>query len=218
MNAFISIIFRCTKDIANSLIPEHLKYLYGGSMNKIFQSDFVSLDYLLSQHSDLFLLDSINKRIFITNSFSKIIKHDILINVQLYIIIVIVLILIIVFQYKKNKELKSKLQQFDHDLQNRNTKMALQDIIQLAKKNDASFLTHFADLYPNFICNLKTINPKLEQSELVFCSMIKLNFSSKEIAQCLVIQHTSVQRRKNRIRKKFSIPDDVNIYEFFSEM
>lgn len=91
----------------------------------------------------------------------------------------------------------------------------LKEVTELVKKNDSSFLMKFKELYPEFINTLLKINPDLENSELAFCAMLKLHFSSKEIADYTFVQHRSVQQKKYRIRKRLNIPGDEDIYDFF---
>lgn len=91
----------------------------------------------------------------------------------------------------------------------------LKEVTELARKNDSSFLMKFKELYPDFISTLLKINPDLENSELAFCAMLKLHFSSKEIADYTFVQHRSVQQKKYRIRKRLNIPGEEDIYDFF---
>ncbi|MDN3694553.1 hypothetical protein QWZ06_20915 [Chryseobacterium tructae] len=116
---------------------------------------------------------------------------------------------------KTNKEaLKSQTEVLKDKLEDKNT----EELIELARKNDSFFIIKFREVYPHFIAKLLTINPDLENSELVFCAMLKLNFSSKEIAQNMTIQHTSVQKRKSRVRKRLNISSDVDIYDFLNQL
>lgn len=94
----------------------------------------------------------------------------------------------------------------------------VEEIIELARKNDSSFLLKFKELYPDFVSELLKINPDLENSELTFCAMLKLRFSSKEIADYTFVQHRSVQQKKYRIRKRLNIPGETDIYDFFENI
>ncbi|MBP2619562.1 tetratricopeptide repeat protein [Chryseobacterium jejuense] len=94
----------------------------------------------------------------------------------------------------------------------------LKEVTELAQKNDSSFLMKFKDLHPDFINTLLKINPDLENSELTFCAMLKLHFSSKEIADYTFVQHRSVQQKKYRIRKRLNIPGEEDIYVFFDKI
>jgi hypothetical protein len=83
-------------------------------------------------------------------------------------------------------------------------------LISLAKNNDAEFLTVFSEIYPGFVASIKRINPKIRSSELEFCAMTFLNFSTKNIAQYTFVTVRAVQVRKNRLRKKLNIASDVD--------
>jgi DNA-binding CsgD family transcriptional regulator len=48
--------------------------------------------------------------------------------------------------------------------------------------------------------------------------MLKLHFSSKEIADYTFVQHRSVQQKKYRIRKRLNIPGEEDIYDFFDKI
>ncbi len=62
------------------------------------------------------------------------------------------------------------------------------------------------------------INSNLSKSDLTFCAMIWLGFSSKQIAQYTFVEHRSVQNKKNRLRKKLNISSDVDLYFFFKNL
>lgn len=89
------------------------------------------------------------------------------------------------------------------------------DLVQLAKRNDSAFLSRFQEVYPDFIEKLLDINEDLSGADLHLCAMIKLNFSSKEIATYMSILHKSAQQKKYRLRKKLNVPSDQDLYVFF---
>ena len=91
---------------------------------------------------------------------------------------------------------------------------ALEEVIDLAKKNDNSFLPRFMELFPNFTQNIYLRHPNLTQSSFQFCTYIFLHFSSKEIAECLFVEHKSVQTRKNRLRKQLGMPRNTDLYQY----
>lgn len=84
------------------------------------------------------------------------------------------------------------------------------DLLTLAKGNSPEFLILFTELYPEFIQALKALDPKIRNTELEFCAMAFLNFSTKNIAEYTFVTTRAVQVRKNRFRKKFGIPSDVD--------
>ncbi|TDX86946.1 tetratricopeptide repeat protein [Epilithonimonas xixisoli] len=89
---------------------------------------------------------------------------------------------------------------------------AFDEVIELARKNDPSFLTRFKEVYPDFCENLLEIYPDMLNSELTFCAYLKLNFTSKEIANYTFVTPKAVELRKNRFRKKMNIASDENLY------
>lgn len=115
---------------------------------------------------------------------------------------------------QKKKRLKKETDELKSHVHNKQ----LEEVIELAKKNDSSFLLKFKELYPDFIAGLLKINPDLENSELSFCAMLRLRFSSKEIADYTFVQHRSVQQKKYRIRKRLNIPGEIDIYDFFDSI
>lgn len=116
--------------------------------------------------------------------------------------------------HKKKNTLKEQTDALKNHVQTKQ----LEEVIELAKRNDSSFLLKFKELFPEFIKSLLAINPDLENSELAFCAMLKLRLSSKEIADYTFVQHKSVQQKKYRIRKRLNIPGETDIYDFFENL
>lgn len=74
------------------------------------------------------------------------------------------------------------------------------------------FLQKFNLINPDFISSLSSVYPALNQSELVFCALVRLNLSFKEIADILHIAPRSVYIKKYRITKKMALGDDADFY------
>ena len=89
---------------------------------------------------------------------------------------------------------------------------AFEEIVELAKKDDSSFLTRFSEVYPDFIQKLNNTYPDLTSGQLKFCALLRLNFSTKEIAYYSNISARSVEIKKGRLRKQLEIPssEDLN--------
>ena len=87
-------------------------------------------------------------------------------------------------------------------------------IIDLIKNDDPAFMVSFNKAFPNFTDSLLKINPKLVQGEVEFCALLKLNLTTKQIAQYKVIQPRTVQNKKYQIRKKLNIPKNIDIYNW----
>ncbi len=84
----------------------------------------------------------------------------------------------------------------------RDSNSNIQPLIEMAKSNNAAFYFQFKQVFPGFNQSLLHINPKLLQSDLEYCALIKLNFSSKEIAHIKKNIGWCGRKQKHRIRKK----------------
>jgi tetratricopeptide (TPR) repeat protein len=126
------------------------------------------------------------------------------------------------FKYKKleKEEIQKTLVLKEKQLENLEGKVSdlLHEVIDLAKENSTNFYPRFLDLYPDFENKLLDINPKLTNSELEFCAFLRLNFSSKEIANYTFISVRTVQNKKYRLRNKLKIPNETDTYVFFNNM
>ena len=107
---------------------------------------------------------------------------------------------------RKKEEGKIKISDLEQKVN-----VAYDEVVQLAKNNDPAFFGKFREVYPEFCDKLLKINPGLVNSELKFCALLFLNFSTKEIATYTFVQPRAVRIRKIRIRKKLNIPSDQDI-------
>jgi tetratricopeptide (TPR) repeat protein len=70
------------------------------------------------------------------------------------------------------------------------------------------FMEKFNAVNPYFIHKLSAQFPQLNQSELQFCALVRVNLSYKEIANILQITHQSVFTKKYRVKKKMALEGD----------
>lgn len=92
------------------------------------------------------------------------------------------------------------------------------ELIEMIRKDDPAFMFAFEKLYPDFSDKLLHIDPTLNKSEIEFCALLKLNLSTKKIAELKFIEIRTVQNKKYRIRKKLNIPPAVDIYNWFASV
>ncbi|WP_418895362.1 helix-turn-helix transcriptional regulator [Limibacterium fermenti] len=69
-------------------------------------------------------------------------------------------------------------------------------------------------VYPQFSLNIFQKYSDLTPSEFQLCALIFLDFTSKEIAQYTFVTHRSVQTSKSRLRKKFEIDGQTDLYQY----
>jgi DNA-binding CsgD family transcriptional regulator len=80
------------------------------------------------------------------------------------------------------------------------------------------FALYFDQVHNNFLTTLKTKFPQLSPTDLKLCAYLRLNLSSKEIAQILNISLKGVEVSRYRIRKKLNLPTETNLYDFLIEV
>lgn len=120
-------------------------------------------------------------------------------------------------KYKREKNnrraFKSHMEEKDEVLNEMEQKMndSFSELVDLAKRNDSSFLSRFIEIYPDFYKKLRTRYPDMTNGQIGFCAMLRLNFSTKEISQYCHISVRSVEMKKSRLRKQLNIPSDVDL-------
>lgn len=77
-----------------------------------------------------------------------------------------------------------------------------------------NFSKHFDKVHSDFIKQLKQIHPKITPNELKLCAYLRMNLSTKEIAQLMNISVRGVEISRYRLRKKLEITSDVNLFDY----
>lgn len=103
-------------------------------------------------------------------------------------------------------ELKSKLNE------------AFEDLSKLAMTNDPFFVTRFKEVYPEFYETLTTRYPHLTINDIRFSAFLRLNLSTKTIAQYKNISIRTIESRKYRLRKKLDLASDVDLNKWMMEL
>jgi len=120
-------------------------------------------------------------------------------------------------RYRTEKEQKEKTEidliEKETELNHLESKVndAFAELLELAKNNDSSFLSRFMDVYPSFYHNLTAQYPDMTSGQLKFCALLKLNFSTKDIALFSHISVRSVEMKKNRLRKQLGISSEIDL-------
>lgn len=111
------------------------------------------------------------------------------------------------YKYKGKKESNNAL-----------TPEKYNELINLLKDNDQTFLLAFETEFPHFSQNLLKLCPELSNSEIELLAMVKLGLSSKEIAQYKFIQHKTVQNKRHIIRKKLNLSSDIDLDKWIDNL
>lgn len=80
------------------------------------------------------------------------------------------------------------------------------------------FTIHFNNVNDDFFNRLKDRYPDLTPNELKLCAYLKMNLSTKEIAQLMNITPKAVEVGRYRLRKKLQLQTDINLFDFLMQV
>ena len=83
---------------------------------------------------------------------------------------------------------------------------------------EKQFAVHFDTIHRDFLVNLKNKYPVLSSNELKLCAYLRMNLSTKEIAQLMNISVRGVEISRYRLRKKLQVPTEANLFNFLMEI
>ena len=141
----------------------------------------------------------------------------------------------------KNKELASKTIKeteqkewfniLEKDLKNiqsqagkEETKKALNELLKKIKQNSVlnnweEFEYRFSNVYESFYERLNQLHPNLSAYDKRICALLKLNLSTKEIANLTKTSSKSIENTRTRLRKKLGLTHtDKNLSSYLSEL
>lgn len=180
-----------------------------------------SLRLVNSQAVELIIHQFLNKQ---DTQFKKKTKN----NGVVFAIIIIGVIGVVLFLFRKNYQKKIKLSHIEEELTEKedlvetlvkeSSENKFNELIESGRRNDPQFIVLFEELYPEIVAKLKKNDEGIKTSELTFCAMIYLNFSTKEIAEYTFVTVRAVQIRKNRFRKKHQIDSSVDLAEWIRKL
>jgi|GEM_PF-1015183 len=87
---------------------------------------------------------------------------------------------------------------------------------RLVREGSPVFLIEFKKQFPDFYDRLLMYNANIEV-DMKFCALIRLDYTTVQMADYTKSSVRAVESKKYRIRKKLNIPRDKNIYEWFQE-
>ena len=90
----------------------------------------------------------------------------------------------------------------------------LENAINLNLKDDKSwdnFRFYFEEVHKDFNRTIKQRYPEVTTNELRLMALLKMNLSSKEIANILNISNEGIKKARYRLRKKLNISNDESL-------
>ena len=108
----------------------------------------------------------------------------------------------------------AELEKILMDLSNKNLEEEKEEIrnilfkLKEGKEHLNMFIAKYNTIYPKFTQKLIADYPIISNSDVVFCALVRINLSPKEIGAVLNIEQVSVYKRKYRIMEKMNIKTD----------
>ncbi|SNR39576.1 hypothetical protein SAMN06265371_102267 [Lutibacter agarilyticus] len=113
-------------------------------------------------------------------------------------------------------EIKTDLEKIQQDKGDASIHKIRNTINVNSKKNWEEFEARFVQINNLFYDSLYKKHSDLSRNELKLCALIKLNFSSKEMAQILGVSADSINKARYRLRKKMNLTRDENLVTYIN--
>lgn len=77
-----------------------------------------------------------------------------------------------------------------------------------------NFAKHFDKVHSDFVIHLKEKHPGITPNELKLCAYLRMNLSTKEIAQLMNISVRGVEISRYRLRKKLGLNSETGLFDY----
>jgi DNA-binding CsgD family transcriptional regulator len=124
----------------------------------------------------------------------------------------------------KKGELVSKMKaELNHVMKgvgNPQAETELKKIIKSISEDDnmdqewENFTLHFDKVHSDFISALKEKHPGISNNEVKLCAYLRMNLSTKEMAQLMNISVRGVEVSRYRLRKKLELATEVSLFDY----
>jgi DNA-binding CsgD family transcriptional regulator len=117
-------------------------------------------------------------------------------------------------------KLKAELSHLMKGLDNPQAVTELKKIVRALNEDDnldkewENFAKHFDKVHSDFLTQLKETHPAITPNELKLCAYLRMNLTTKEIAQILNISVRGVEIGRYRLRKKLQISPETNLFDY----
>jgi len=117
-------------------------------------------------------------------------------------------------------KLKGELSHIMKDVENPQAIGEVKKLIRTLSDDDnidkewENFTKHFDKVHSDFVVNLKEKHASVTGNEIKLCTYLRMNLSTKEIAQLMNISVRGVEISRYRLRKKLQLPSEVNLFDY----
>lgn len=117
---------------------------------------------------------------------------------------------------KTKEELNKVIKVIDHPEAISELKKMVKTYDQDDKMNQEwkNFSKHFDKVQGDFLNIIKERHPSITSNELKLCAYLRMNLSTKEIAQFANISVRGVEISRYRLRKKLQIPTEISLFDY----
>ncbi len=121
-------------------------------------------------------------------------------------------------------KIKGQLTQVMKGLDNPQATLELKKMIKTLGEDDnmdkewENFSKHFDKVQSDFLVELKGKHPTITGNELKLCAYLRMNLSTKEIAQLMNISVRGVEISRYRLRKKLQLASEVSLFDYLIKM
>jgi ligand-binding sensor domain-containing protein/DNA-binding CsgD family transcriptional regulator len=121
-------------------------------------------------------------------------------------------------------KIKTELSQLAKRVDNTQAQTELKKMIKTLSEDEQidqewdHFAKHFDKVHSDFVIILKNKHPEISPSELKLCAYLRMNLSSKEIAQLLNISVRGVEISRYRLRKKLNLASGENLFDYLIQL
>ncbi|MBR9914562.1 MAG: tetratricopeptide repeat protein [Algicola sp.] len=118
-------------------------------------------------------------------------------------------------------DLKSQLKALKSNADNSRNFQKVINTINIDINNDTNweqFKTYFEDVHKDFNANVKRSFPEVTTNDLRLMALLKMNLSSKEIANILNISSEGVKKARYRLRKKLNLSTEDSLQELVIDL
>ncbi|MES2649539.1 MAG: triple tyrosine motif-containing protein [Bacteroidota bacterium] len=124
---------------------------------------------------------------------------------------------------KKGELLTNIKGELAHVMKKLDNELAISEVKRMMKslsedenidKEWENFAKHFDKVHSDFGVKLKEKHPNISGNEMKLCAYLRMNLSTKEIAQLMNISVRGVEISRYRLRKKMGIPSETNLFDY----
>ncbi|MFP5040652.1 triple tyrosine motif-containing protein [Parasediminibacterium sp. JCM 36343] len=119
-------------------------------------------------------------------------------------------------------KMKGELAQIMKEIDNQHAIAALKKMIKTLSEDEhmdeewENFTNHFDKVHSDFLSELKELHPGITANELKLSAYLRMNLTTKEIAQLMNISVRGVEIGRYRLRKKLAIQSEMSLFDYLS--